>query len=178
MEFLCTYFHSIMAFHTASLQFSCLLMSSLSSLYVSEYELYKKKHGICYLVMKLLQVRAIAPQSLEHLLQSIHECLGSSDWATRKAAADALISLALHSSNLITDGAASTLTALETCRFDKVSFFRHIHSRTILLSFLTMSAHDICNILIISLMVTINAMLNGVGKVGDTIMVSFGSVFK
>lgn len=68
-------------------------------------------------------MRAIAPQSLEHLLQSIHECLGSSDWTTRKAAADALISLALHSSNLITDGAASTLTALEACRFDKVVFF-------------------------------------------------------
>lgn len=72
---------------------------------------------------KLLQVGAIAPQSLENLLQSIHECIGSSDWATRKAAADALISLALYSSNLITtDGAGSTVTALEACRFDKVDF--------------------------------------------------------
>lgn len=65
---------------------------------------------------------AIAPQSLEPLLQSIHECLGSPDWATRKAAADALSALALHSSNLVTDGAASTLTVLEACRFDKVAF--------------------------------------------------------
>lgn len=67
-------------------------------------------------------MKAIAPQSWENLLQSIHECLGSSDWATRKAAADALIALALHSNNLVTDGAASTLTALEACRFDKVVF--------------------------------------------------------
>ena len=67
-----------------------------------------------------LQVGAITAQSLEPLLQSIHECLSSSDWATRKAAAEALTALALHSSDLVKDGAASTLTALEACRFDKV----------------------------------------------------------
>lgn len=67
-------------------------------------------------------MRAIAPQNVEHLLQSIHECLGSTDWATRKAAADALHALALHSSNLVLDKAASTLTVLESCRFDKVAF--------------------------------------------------------
>ncbi|XP_024018608.1 microtubule-associated protein TORTIFOLIA1 [Morus notabilis] len=78
------------------------------------------KASLLPVVSSLSQVGAIAPQSFEHLLQSIHECLGSSDWATRKAAADALISLALYSSNLITDGAASTLTALEACRFDKI----------------------------------------------------------
>lgn len=76
--------------------------------------------------IKLLQVGAIAPQSLDNLLQSIHECLGSSDWATRKAAADALIALALHSSNLVKDVASSTLTMLEASRFDKVGFCCHI----------------------------------------------------
>lgn len=70
----------------------------------------------------MLQVGAIAPQSLENLLQIIHECLGSTDWATRKAAADVLIALALHSSNLVKDRTASTLTVLESCRFDKVVF--------------------------------------------------------
>jgi hypothetical protein len=69
-----------------------------------------------------LQVGAIAPQSLDTLMQSIHDCLSSSDWATRKAAADTLSALALHSSNLITEGASSTLTLLESCRFDKVLF--------------------------------------------------------
>lgn len=76
--------------------------------------------------MNLLQVGAIAPQSLEHLLQSIHECLGSTDWVTRKAAADALSALALHSSALISDKAASTLTVLESCRFDKVAFHSYL----------------------------------------------------
>ena len=64
---------------------------------------------------------AIAPQGLEPLLQNIHDCLGSTDWVTRKAAADALSAIALHSSCLIADGTAnSTLTMLEACRFDKV----------------------------------------------------------
>ncbi|KAF7831386.1 microtubule-associated protein TORTIFOLIA1-like [Senna tora] len=78
------------------------------------------KAAILPVVSSLSQVGAIAAQSLEHLLPSIHDCLTSPDWATRKAAADALNSLALHSSGLITDGAASTLTALEACRFDKI----------------------------------------------------------
>ncbi|KAA8526961.1 hypothetical protein F0562_008810 [Nyssa sinensis] len=78
------------------------------------------KAALLPVVSSLSQVGAIAPQSLEQLLQSIHECLGSTDWATRKAAADTLSALALHSSNLITDGAASTLTVLEACRFDKI----------------------------------------------------------
>lgn len=65
---------------------------------------------------------AINPPSLESLLQGIHECLGSTDWATRKAAAEALSALAMHSGNLVEDAAASTVTVLEGYRFDKVSF--------------------------------------------------------
>lgn len=67
-----------------------------------------------------LQVGAIGQQSVEPLLQTIHECLVSTDWVTRKAAADALSVLAMHSSNLVTDGASSTLAVLEAYRFDKV----------------------------------------------------------
>ncbi|XP_019419979.1 PREDICTED: microtubule-associated protein TORTIFOLIA1-like [Lupinus angustifolius] len=78
------------------------------------------KAAILPVVASLSQVGAIAPQSLEHLLASIHDCLTSSDWATRKAAAEALSSLALHSSSLITDRTASTLSVLESCRFDKI----------------------------------------------------------
>ncbi|KAE8723530.1 Microtubule-associated protein TORTIFOLIA1 [Hibiscus syriacus] len=57
---------------------------------------------------------------MEALLQSIHECLGSIDWATRKAAADTLSALALHSSNLIADRAYLTITVLEGSRFDRM----------------------------------------------------------
>ncbi|CAN1800422.1 Microtubule-associated protein TORTIFOLIA1 [Linum perenne] len=69
-----------------------------------------------------LQVGAIAPRCWEPLLQNIHECLTSTDWATRKAGADALSALAVHSCSLVSAEAAdSTLTALEACRFDKVT---------------------------------------------------------
>ncbi|WCJ37192.1 ARM repeat superfamily protein [Euphorbia peplus] len=82
---------------------------------------FQAKAALLGVVTSLAQVGAIAPQGLEPLLQSIYECLGSTDWATRKAAADALCALALHSSGLITDGPAnSTLTVLEACRFDKI----------------------------------------------------------
>eukprot|EP00257_Ricinus_communis_P018427 XP_015577145.1 microtubule-associated protein TORTIFOLIA1 isoform X1 [Ricinus communis] len=82
---------------------------------------FQAKAALLGVVTSLAQVGAIAPQGLEPLLQSIHDCLGSTDWATRKAAADALSALALHSSSLITDEvASSTLTVLESCRFDKI----------------------------------------------------------
>ncbi|GMH24338.1 hypothetical protein Nepgr_026181 [Nepenthes gracilis] len=81
---------------------------------------FMARSALLSVVAGLSQIGAIAPQSLEPLLQSIHECLASTDWATRKAAADTLTALALHSSELIKDGATSTLTALEACRFDKI----------------------------------------------------------
>ncbi|XP_011009290.1 PREDICTED: microtubule-associated protein TORTIFOLIA1-like [Populus euphratica] len=82
---------------------------------------FQAKAALLGVVTSLSQVGAIAPQGLEPLLQNIHDCLGSTDWATRKAAADALSAIALHSSRLIADGAAnSTLTVLEACRFDKI----------------------------------------------------------
>ncbi|RWR94893.1 microtubule-associated protein TORTIFOLIA1-like protein [Cinnamomum micranthum f. kanehirae] len=78
------------------------------------------KAAVLSVVSSLSQVVAIAPQSLPALMQSIHGCLENSDWATRKAAADTLSVMASHSSHLVADGAASTITALESCRFDKV----------------------------------------------------------
>ncbi|KAK6946873.1 hypothetical protein RJ641_000346 [Dillenia turbinata] len=78
------------------------------------------KAALLPVVSGLSQAGAIVPQSLEPLLQSIHDCLGSTDWATRKAAAETLIALALHSSHLVEDGSSATVTALEACRFDKI----------------------------------------------------------
>ncbi|MFS7963579.1 putative MT-associated protein TORTIFOLIA1/SPIRAL2 [Helianthus anomalus] len=71
-------------------------------------------------VSSLAQVGAISPQYWETLLQSIHDCLNSVDWSTRKAAADTLNALALHSSNLIREKPTDTITVLEACRFDKI----------------------------------------------------------
>ncbi|VVB00621.1 unnamed protein product [Arabis nemorensis] len=78
------------------------------------------KASLLPVVSSLSQVGAIAPQSLESLLESIHDCLGSTDWVTRKAAAETLTALASHSSSLIKDRTDSTLAVLETCRFDKI----------------------------------------------------------
>ncbi|XP_076887362.1 microtubule-associated protein TORTIFOLIA1-like isoform X2 [Bidens hawaiensis] len=78
------------------------------------------KAALLQVVSSLSQVGAISPQGLEPLLQSIHDCLTNSDWAARKAAADALTALALHSTNLITGKTGPTITALEDCRFDKI----------------------------------------------------------
>ncbi|KAF2557980.1 hypothetical protein F2Q68_00015996 [Brassica cretica] len=81
---------------------------------------YLTKASLLPVVGSLSQVGAIAPQSLESLLHSIHECLRCTDWVTRKAASDVLIALAVHSTSLVADKADSTLTALEACRFDKI----------------------------------------------------------
>ncbi|XP_077253960.1 ARM repeat superfamily protein [Tasmannia lanceolata] len=78
------------------------------------------KAALLSVVSCLSQVGAIAPQSFPSIMLSIHGCLENSDWATRKAAADTLSVLASHSRHLVTDGAASTITVLEACRFDKV----------------------------------------------------------
>lgn len=98
-----------------------------------------------------MQVGAITPQSLEHLLPCIHECLNNADWATRKAAAEALSSLALHSSSLVTDGGESTLAVLEACRFDKVvlRFPHHDKLSELLLAILFSSV--ICQLIALSL---------------------------
>ncbi|KAF6162917.1 hypothetical protein GIB67_021066 [Kingdonia uniflora] len=81
---------------------------------------YLAKAALLPVVTSISQVGAIAPQSLPMLLPSIHECLQSSEWGTRKAAADTLSALASHSSNLIVDGTSSTIAVLESSRFDKV----------------------------------------------------------
>ncbi|XP_071702424.1 microtubule-associated protein TORTIFOLIA1-like [Rutidosis leptorrhynchoides] len=71
-------------------------------------------------ISSLSQIGAISPQALDPLLQSIHNCIGNADWTIRKAAADTLNALALHSSNLIIEKPTSTITLLEACRFDKI----------------------------------------------------------
>ncbi|VFQ82546.1 unnamed protein product [Cuscuta campestris] len=81
---------------------------------------FMAKASLLFVVSSLSQVGAIAAQNFESLLRSLQECISSSEWATRKAAADTLTVLALHSSNLVTDEAASVLAVLEASRFDKI----------------------------------------------------------
>nr|CAD1841047.1 unnamed protein product [Ananas comosus var. bracteatus] len=104
----------------------CKLLSSLRiwNLVLHYWDIYKCScllNPITFSVfMRVKVVGAISPQNMQQMLHSIHECLESSDWATRKAAADTLCVLSAHSSHLIGDGAAPAIAALEACRFDKV----------------------------------------------------------
>ncbi|GER56590.1 potyviral helper component protease-interacting protein 2 [Striga asiatica] len=81
---------------------------------------FTAKASLLQVVSSLSQVGAISQQSLEPLLQSIHECLSSADWATRKAAAETLIVISSNTGNITAEVAAPTLSALEASRFDKV----------------------------------------------------------
>uniref|UniRef100_A0A1D1ZL44 Microtubule-associated protein TORTIFOLIA1 n=1 Tax=Anthurium amnicola TaxID=1678845 RepID=A0A1D1ZL44_9ARAE len=91
------------------------------------------KGALLSVVSSLSQVGAITPQAMPPLLQSIRECLENSDWATRKSAADTLCVLASHSSHLIGDNATSIVTALESCRFDKVKPVRDSMTEALLI---------------------------------------------
>lgn len=68
------------------------------------------KASLLGLVLSLSQVGCIS--HVEPLLESIHDCLASRDWETRKAAADTLTALASHSSSLIKDTTEITLALL------------------------------------------------------------------
>ncbi|XP_078180723.1 microtubule-associated protein TORTIFOLIA1-like isoform X4 [Carex rostrata] len=78
------------------------------------------KGALLSVISSLAQVGAISSQNMQQVLQSTRDCLDNSDWAARKAAADTLCVLSAYSSHLIGDSAAPTLSALESCRFDKV----------------------------------------------------------
>lgn len=71
-------------------------------------------------IASLAQVGALSQQYLAILMPCIHESLESTDWATRKAAADTLSRMGTHASHVLTNSKSSTIAALEACRFDKV----------------------------------------------------------
>ncbi|XP_051135310.1 microtubule-associated protein TORTIFOLIA1-like isoform X2 [Andrographis paniculata] len=94
---------------------------------------FMAKASMLQVVSSLSQVGAITPQNLEPMLQSIHGCLRSSDWATRKAAADTLSVLSKYAGKITSEVAVSTLNSLEACRFDKVKPVRESMTEAMLL---------------------------------------------
>ena len=56
--------------------------------------LYRMQLQIKNIIIYMLHAGAISLQGLKARLQSLHNCLNNTDWATRKAAADALSTLA------------------------------------------------------------------------------------
>ncbi|OAY67300.1 Microtubule-associated protein TORTIFOLIA1 [Ananas comosus] len=73
---------------------------------------------LCPRICKMLSAQSFLAKGA--LLSVVSSLAQSSDWATRKAAADTLCILSSHSSHLVGDGATSIITSLESCRFDKV----------------------------------------------------------
>jgi hypothetical protein len=53
----------------------------------------------------------------------MHEALESSDWATRKAAAETLTRVGNNLGPALSSFRSETLQVLESCRFDKVGAF-------------------------------------------------------
>eukprot|EP01018_Ginkgo_biloba_P010378 Gb_31366 [translate_table: standard] len=78
------------------------------------------KASLLSVIGSLAQVGAISQQYLSILMPCINESLESTDWATRKAAAETLSRMATHSSQALTSSKSSTIAVLEACRFDKV----------------------------------------------------------
>ncbi|KAL8135383.1 TORTIFOLIA1-like protein 2 isoform X3 [Apium graveolens] len=72
---------------------------------------------------------ASTPNSLYAAMTSIQEALKSSDWVTRKAASAALGEIASSGGSDFSSLRASCICSLESCRFDKVSFwYLNVHA--------------------------------------------------
>lgn len=82
------------------------------------------KSALLSVIASLAQVGSVSQEYLSILMPCIHESLESSDWATRKAAADTLIRMANHLNNSLSASKSATLLILEACRFDKVKRVR------------------------------------------------------
>ena len=57
------------------------------------------------------------------VMPCVHEALESSDWATRKAAAETLTRVGNNLGPALLSFRSATLQVLESCRFDKVGAF-------------------------------------------------------
>ncbi|KAI5079644.1 hypothetical protein GOP47_0005710 [Adiantum capillus-veneris] len=68
----------------------------------------------------LSEIGALEQGQLKMVMPCIHEALKSSDWATRKAAAEALGRISINSWNMLVSFRQLTLDNLESIRFDKV----------------------------------------------------------
>ncbi|TVT98805.1 hypothetical protein EJB05_55852 [Eragrostis curvula] len=82
---------------------------------------FMAKPAVIEVIRSIVQAEgASTEQSLSSALTSIMDALKSSDWTTRKAASQALSSIAVNSGYLVATFRTSCLRSLERCKFDKV----------------------------------------------------------
>lgn len=85
---------------------------------------FKAKAALLGMVGSIVGVgRVVSKGILEWLVPLVAEFLSSEDWAARKAAAEALGTVATAEGELAAEHAAACLKFLEARRFDKVNLF-------------------------------------------------------
>ncbi|KAL7181770.1 hypothetical protein ACSBR1_040636 [Camellia fascicularis] len=93
---------------------------------------FKAKPALLSVIGSIASVGGASNRNvLSSLVPSLVEFLSSEDWAARKAAAEALASLAVAERSLVTEFRSSCLASLESRRFDKVKIVRDTMNRTL-----------------------------------------------
>ena len=84
-------------------------------------EAFKAKPALLTLIESVVEAGALSSHgALRNLVPCVVEFLSSSDWAARKAAAEALVKLAVVERDLLSEFKAGCLKAFENRRYDKV----------------------------------------------------------
>lgn len=86
---------------------------------------FKGKAALLTVVGSVIEVGAVSNREMVRtLVGSLVGFLGSEDWAVRKAAADALVKLAVVEGGMVTEYKAACLKTFEAKKFDKVKIVR------------------------------------------------------
>lgn len=82
---------------------------------------FKAKAALLTVVGSVIEVGAVSGREMVRtLVGSLVGFLGSEDWAVRKAAAEALVKLAVVEGGMVTEYKAACLKTFEAKKFDKV----------------------------------------------------------
>lgn len=86
---------------------------------------FKAKPALLMLIGSVIEAGgASSPGALRNLVPCMVEFLSSKDWAARKAAAEALMKLAIVERDMLPEFKSGCLKVFESRRFDKVLFYR------------------------------------------------------
>lgn len=99
---------------------------------LAKSESFRAKPALLSLIGSIIGAGGASTRGvLNSLVPCLVEFLSSEDWAARKASAEALARLALVERDLATEFKSSSLSSLESRRFDKVKVVRDTMNRTL-----------------------------------------------
>ncbi|KAI9086545.1 hypothetical protein K1719_031629 [Acacia pycnantha] len=88
---------------------------------------FKAKPALLTLIGSVIEVGAASsPGALTNLVPCVMQCLSNKDWAARKAAAEALMKLAIVEREMLSEYKEKCLKVFENRRFDKVKVVREV----------------------------------------------------